>query len=196
MAIMKSGWLWRQSLFLRRWKKNWFDLWANGILVYYTDESRSTWKDQIVIRFNCINIKTGLECQGVQPPEGKSQECLLAIVLKDYSNLTLCAESEDDAIAWKLALLEANSNPVYLPDPYDPYQTGLRDMNRTMYASQGPFNTYYRAPRVRHVFVREYPHRMYRQHHPLGLFAAPLGLLVGALAFSTLGSCMWLPFWF
>lgn len=34
----------------------------------------------------------------VQPPEGKSRDCLLTIVLRDGSKTTLCAESEDDAV--------------------------------------------------------------------------------------------------
>ncbi|CAJ0958282.1 unnamed protein product [Ranitomeya imitator] len=37
MALVKSGWLWRQSSVLRRWKKQWFDLWMDGALVYYPD---------------------------------------------------------------------------------------------------------------------------------------------------------------
>ncbi|KAF2974220.1 hypothetical protein EK904_013678 [Melospiza melodia maxima] len=34
----------------------------------------------------------------VQPPEGRSRECLLTVVLRDGSKTTLCAESEDDAV--------------------------------------------------------------------------------------------------
>lgn len=34
----------------------------------------------------------------MQPPEGKSRECLLTVVLRDGSKTTLCAESEDDAV--------------------------------------------------------------------------------------------------
>lgn len=34
----------------------------------------------------------------VQPPEGKSRDCLLTVVLRDGSKTTLCAESEDDAV--------------------------------------------------------------------------------------------------
>uniref|UniRef100_A0A5F8H0M4 PH domain-containing protein n=1 Tax=Monodelphis domestica TaxID=13616 RepID=A0A5F8H0M4_MONDO len=37
MAFVESGWLLRQSTILKRWEKNWFDLWSDGHLVYYYD---------------------------------------------------------------------------------------------------------------------------------------------------------------
>ncbi|XP_043383431.1 pleckstrin homology domain-containing family B member 1 isoform X2 [Chelonia mydas] len=111
MALMKSGWLWRQSSILRRWKRNWFVLWLDGGLVYYQDETQRDLEGRIHIKFNCRDIKTGRECRDVQPPEGKSRDCLMTIVLRDGSKVTLCAESEDDAVAWKMAVLEAKNTP-------------------------------------------------------------------------------------
>uniref|UniRef100_K7G7L0 Pleckstrin homology domain containing B1 n=1 Tax=Pelodiscus sinensis TaxID=13735 RepID=K7G7L0_PELSI len=111
MALMKSGWLWRQSSILRRWKRNWFVLWLDGGLVYYQDETQRDLEGRIHIKFNCRDIKTGRECRDVQPPEGRSRDCLMTIVLRDGSKVTLCAESEDDAVAWKMALLEAKNTP-------------------------------------------------------------------------------------
>ncbi|KAH1185690.1 hypothetical protein KIL84_018439 [Mauremys mutica] len=64
MALMKSGWLWRQSSILRRWKRNWFVLWLDGGLVYYQDETQRDLEGRIHIKFNCRDIKTGRECRG------------------------------------------------------------------------------------------------------------------------------------
>uniref|UniRef100_A0A8V0XHS5 Pleckstrin homology domain containing B1 n=1 Tax=Gallus gallus TaxID=9031 RepID=A0A8V0XHS5_CHICK len=99
MALVKSGWLWRQSSILRRWKRNWFVLYLDGSLVYYHDETQRDMDGRIHIKYSCRDVRTGRECRDVQPPEGKSRECLLTIVLRDGSKTTLCAESEDDAIA-------------------------------------------------------------------------------------------------
>uniref|UniRef100_A0A673T7T0 PH domain-containing protein n=1 Tax=Suricata suricatta TaxID=37032 RepID=A0A673T7T0_SURSU len=49
MAFVKSGWLLRQSTILKRWKKNWFDLWSDGHLIYYDDQTRQVLR----IRFTC-----------------------------------------------------------------------------------------------------------------------------------------------
>ncbi|KAM7179514.1 pleckstrin homology domain-containing family B member 1 isoform 2-T2 [Macrochelys suwanniensis] len=144
MALMKSGWLWRQSSILRRWKRNWFVLWLDGGLVYYQDETQRDLEGRIHIKFNCRDIKTGRECRDVQPPEGKSRDCLLTIVLRDGSKVTLCAESEDDAVAWKMAVLEAKTTPVHMYDPYDDYyQTVPLDSHQTMYVSSGYYGTQY-----------------------------------------------------
>ncbi|XP_044877952.1 pleckstrin homology domain-containing family B member 1 isoform X2 [Mauremys mutica] len=144
MALMKSGWLWRQSSILRRWKRNWFVLWLDGGLVYYQDETQRDLEGRIHIKFNCRDIKTGRECRDVQPPEGKSRDCLMTIVLRDGSKVTLCAESEDDAVAWKMAVLEAKNTPVHMYDPYDDYyQTVPLDSHQTMYVSSGYYGTQY-----------------------------------------------------
>ncbi|CAM5074970.1 unnamed protein product [Eretmochelys imbricata] len=133
MALMKSGWLWRQSSILRRWKRNWFVLWLDGGLVYYQDETQRDLEGRIHIKFNCRDIKTGRECRDVQPPEGKSRDCLMTIVLRDGSKVTLCAESEDDAVAWKMAVLEAKNTPVHMYNPYDDYyQTVPLDSHQTI----------------------------------------------------------------
>uniref|UniRef100_A0A8B9G8B9 Pleckstrin homology domain containing B1 n=1 Tax=Amazona collaria TaxID=241587 RepID=A0A8B9G8B9_9PSIT len=97
MALVKSGWLWRQSSILRRWKRNWFVLYLDGSLVYYHDETQRDMDGRIHIKYSCRDVRAGRECRDVQPPEGKSRDCLLMVVLRDGSKTTLCAESEDDA---------------------------------------------------------------------------------------------------
>jgi len=112
MALVKGGWLWRQSSILRRWKRNWFALWLDGTLGYYHDETAQDEEDRVLIQFNIRDIKIGQECHDVQPPEGRSRDGLLTVNLREGSRLHLCAETKDDAIAWKTALLEASSTPV------------------------------------------------------------------------------------
>lgn len=49
---------------LRRWKRNWFDLWADGRLVFYDDQQRRDMEDDIHMRVDCINIRSSTACQG------------------------------------------------------------------------------------------------------------------------------------
>lgn len=49
---------------LRRWKRNWFDLWADGRLVFYNDQQRRDMEDDIHMRVDCINIRNSAACQG------------------------------------------------------------------------------------------------------------------------------------
>ncbi|KAL9866161.1 LOW QUALITY PROTEIN: pleckstrin homology domain-containing family B member 1 [Geothlypis trichas] len=190
MALVKSGWLWRQSSILRRWKRNWFVLYLDGSLVYYHDETQRDMDGRIHIKYSCRDVRIGRECKDVQPPEGRSRECLLTVVLRDGSKTTLCAESEDDAVAWKMAVLEAKSTPVHVYDPYDDdyYQTVPLDSHQAAYISSGHY-AQYGAPGVTHVIVREDPYRVSGDQ-------MALGLLAGAATGAALGSFMWMPCWF
>ncbi|XP_008941764.1 PREDICTED: pleckstrin homology domain-containing family B member 2 isoform X3 [Merops nubicus] len=137
MAFVKSGWLLRQSTILRRWKKNWFDLWSDGRLIFYDDQTRHDLEDKIHMRIHCINLRVGSECRDFQPPEGKQRDCLLQIVCRDGKTVNLCAESADDCLAWKIALQDARTNTGYVgsdvmydetaissaPPPYTAYAT-------------------------------------------------------------------------
>ena len=49
---------------LKRWKKNWFDLWSDGHLVYYDDQTRQSVEDKVHMPVDCINIRMGRECRG------------------------------------------------------------------------------------------------------------------------------------
>uniref|UniRef100_A0A8C3SLB9 Pleckstrin homology domain containing B1 n=1 Tax=Chelydra serpentina TaxID=8475 RepID=A0A8C3SLB9_CHESE len=147
--LVSARCVWRSIL--RRWKRNWFVLWLDGGLVYYQDETQRDLEGRIHIKFNCRDIKTGRECRDVQPPEGKSRDCLLIIVLRDGSKVTLCAESEDDAVvpAWKMGVMT-----VHMYDPYDDYyQTVPLDSHQTMYVSSGYYGTQYGG--IDHLLGRE-----------------------------------------
>ncbi|NWH70242.1 PKHB1 protein, partial [Piaya cayana] len=186
MALVKSGWLWRQSSILRRWKRNWFVLYLDGSLIYYHDETQRDMDGRIHIKYRCRDVRTGRECGDVQPPEGKSRECLLMVVLRDGSKTTLCAESQDDAIAWKMAVLEAKSTPVRLHPPKEGRGAPCQQRHRAG-VELSPF--YLAAPGVTHVIVREDPYRVSGDQ-------MALGLLAGAATGAALGSFMWMPCWF
>ncbi|KAM3875711.1 pleckstrin homology domain-containing family B member 2 [Diretmus argenteus] len=115
MSIVKSGWLHRQSTILRRWKRNWFDLWADGRLVFYDDQQRRDMEDDIHMKVDCINIRSSTACQELNPPDGKSRDSLLQIVCRDGRVISLCADSSDDALAWTMALQDARINTMVHP---------------------------------------------------------------------------------
>ncbi|XP_038674256.1 pleckstrin homology domain-containing family B member 1 [Scyliorhinus canicula] len=189
MALAKSGWLWRQSSILRRWKKNWFDLWLDGILVYYEDENRRQLEDSIHLKINCINIKAGYECIDGLPPEQSSRECMMMIYLRDGSKLALSADSADDALAWKLAFLETKYNLVTQYDPADDhYQTVAPNAFNTIYVTPRNCGLPYSGPGMTHVWVHENP-----CCNTGGQIA--LGMLAGAITGTVLRSLMWSPCW-
>ncbi|XP_016376663.1 pleckstrin homology domain-containing family B member 2-like isoform X2 [Sinocyclocheilus rhinocerous] len=112
MAFVKSGWLHRQSTILRRWKRNWFDLWSDGRLVFYDDQQRRDMEDEIHMKVDCINIRNASACRDLMPPEGKSKDSLLQIVCRDGRVISICADSADDALAWTMALQDARLNTI------------------------------------------------------------------------------------
>uniref|UniRef100_A0ABM5FVX1 Pleckstrin homology domain-containing family B member 1 isoform X2 n=1 Tax=Pogona vitticeps TaxID=103695 RepID=A0ABM5FVX1_9SAUR len=130
--------------------------------------------------------------QNIQPPEGRTRECLMCIVQRDGSKTMLCAESEDDAIAWKLAILEAKATQVHLYDPYDDdyYQTVPLDSHQAMYVTSDYYGNQYGVPSgTTHIVFREDPYRVSGDQ-------MALGLLAGAASGAALGSFMWMPCWF
>ncbi|KAI4828892.1 hypothetical protein KUCAC02_022963 [Chaenocephalus aceratus] len=184
MAMVKSGWLHRQSTILRRWKKNWFDLWADGRLVFYNDQQRCDMEDDIHMRVDCINIRNSAACQELNPPEGRMRDALLQIVCRDGRVISLCADSADDALAWTMALQDARINAVvatpqigyaqeqgYAPGPYGDYVAPPPHATQIVYSPDGQpyavaypyqYQGGYPAPGVNHVVIRE------RQHEDRG----------------------------
>ncbi|XP_051549605.1 pleckstrin homology domain-containing family B member 2 isoform X1 [Myxocyprinus asiaticus] len=190
MAIVKSGWLHRQSTILRRWKKNWFDLWSNGRLVFYNDQQRRDMEDEIHMRVDCINIRNANACRDLTPPDGKSKDSLLQIVCRDGRVISICADSADDALAWSMALQDARVNTVFYPDRYGgnvqhppPYAAqmvysadGQQYAVAYTYHYQGPYTS-----GVNHVIVQE-RRRDDAGDVALGMFAgAATGLALGSL---------------
>ncbi|ERE78600.1 pleckstrin homology domain-containing family B member 1-like isoform 1 [Cricetulus griseus] len=224
MALVRGGWLWRQSSILRRWKRNWFALWLDGTLGYYHDETAQDEEDRVLIHFNVRDIKVGQECHDVQPPEGRSRDGLLTVNLREGSRLHLCAETRDDAIAWKTALMEANSTPAPAGATVPPRSRRVCPKVRCTTLSwkpckverriwvrvYSPYQDYYEVvPPNAHeaTYVRSYygppyagpgvTHVIVRED-PCYSAGAPLamGMLAGAATGAALGSLMWSPCWF
>ncbi|XP_019574578.1 pleckstrin homology domain-containing family B member 2 isoform X3 [Rhinolophus sinicus] len=148
MAVVKSGWLLRQSTILKRWKKNWFDLWSDGHLIYYDDQSRQSVEDKVHMPVDCINIRTGHECRDIQAPDGKPKDCVLQIVCRDGKILSLCAESMDDCLAWKFTLQDSRTNTAYVGSEvmYDDTAVVSSPPPYTAYAAPNPEQTYGYGP--------------------------------------------------
>uniref|UniRef100_A0A8D0LBB8 Pleckstrin homology domain containing B2 n=1 Tax=Sphenodon punctatus TaxID=8508 RepID=A0A8D0LBB8_SPHPU len=214
MAFVKSGWLLRQSTILRRWKKNWFDLWSDGHLLFYDDHHRQDIEDKIHMRIHCINIRVGNECRDFQPPEGKPRDCLLQIICRDGKTVNLCAESADDCLAWKIALQDGRTNPGYVgsevmydetaissaPPPYTAYATPSPEVygyngaypppgSQIIYASNGqayaiPYQYPYQGP------YSQPPanHLIIRERYRDNDGDLALGMLAGAATGMALGS--------
>ncbi|XP_003218444.1 pleckstrin homology domain-containing family B member 2 [Anolis carolinensis] len=220
MALVKSGWLLRQSTILRRWKKNWFDLWSHGHLLFYDDQNRHDLEDRIHMKVDCINVRVGDECRGLQPPEGKPQDCLLQIICRDGKVLSLCAESADDCLAWKFALQDARTNEAYIgsevmyednsissaPPPYTAYATPSPEIY-----GYPPYNGAYPPPGPQIIYTSngqtyaipyQYPNQGPYGHAPANHVIIreryrdndgdlALGMLAGAATGMALGSLFW-----
>ncbi|XP_071767462.1 pleckstrin homology domain-containing family B member 1 [Centroberyx gerrardi] len=184
MALLKSGWLWRQTSIFRRWKLNWCDVWIDGSLVFYKTDKRRDFEHRVGLKTTCIDVSSGLECGGVTPPESNPRENLIVIQLRDGSTVNLCANSEDEAIAWKLTLLETKRNPVFAYDPYDDsYQAVPINSYQTVYITPGV------GPGTHHVVVQRDPFDGVAEQLALGMLA---GLAAGA----AMRSFLWMPFFF
>ncbi|XP_070239858.1 pleckstrin homology domain-containing family B member 1 isoform X4 [Bos mutus] len=162
--------------------------------------------------------------QNVQPPEGRSRDGLLTVNLREGSRLHLCAETRDDAIAWKTALLEANSTPAPAGATVPPRSRRVCPKVRCVTRSwspckverriwvrvYSPYQDYYEVvPPNAHetTYVRSYygppyvgpgvTHVVVRED-PCYSAGAPLamGMLAGAATGAALGSLMWSPCWF
>ncbi|XP_040929658.1 pleckstrin homology domain-containing family B member 1 isoform X2 [Betta splendens] len=180
MALLRSGWLWRQTSVLKRWKLNWCDLWIDGSLCFYKSDNRRELEQRISLKTTCIDVHSGLECGAVTPPENNPKENLIVVLLKDSSTFHLCANSEDDAIAWKLTLLETRRNPVFTYDPYDDsYQA----------VPLNSYNTVYITPGTGPVFVHQDPFDGVAEN-------LAMGLLAGMAAGAAMRSFLWMPLFF
>ncbi|XP_076842559.1 pleckstrin homology domain-containing family B member 1 [Brachyhypopomus gauderio] len=170
----------------KRWRLNWCDLWIDGSLVFYKTDTRRDYETRVNLKSACMNVKHGLECAGVNPPESRPREHLVVVYLRDGSAVRLCANSEDEALAWKITIMEAKQNPFFTYDPYDDtYQSVPIDSPNAVYLPPGGGNR-----GVHHVWV----HGDHRDDG-IGQHVA-LGMLAGMAAGAALRSFLWIPIWF
>ncbi|XP_035637313.1 pleckstrin homology domain-containing family B member 1 [Oncorhynchus keta] len=168
IALLKAGWLWRQTSILKRWKLNWCDLWIDGSLVFYKTDSRREFEHRVGLKTSCVSVKSGLESAGISPPENQPSENMVVVQLRDGSTVILCANSEDEALAWKLTILEARRNPF----PYDPYDDSYQSVpmdGNTIYLTPGSG--------THHILIQRDPYDGIGEQVALGLLA---GMAVGA----------------
>ncbi|CDQ86419.1 unnamed protein product [Oncorhynchus mykiss] len=203
IALLKSGWLWRQTSILKRWKLNWCDLWIDGSLVFYKTDSRREFEHRVGLKTSCVSVKSGLESAGLSPPENQPSENMVMVQLRDGSTVILCANSEDEALAWNLTILEARRNPVSKPFPYDPYDDSYQsvpmDGNNTIYLTPGSEKSN-KTHLYIHLCSRKYcsTHHLLIQRDPydgIGEQVA-LGLLAGMAAGAAMRSFLWMPLFF
>uniref|UniRef100_A0A8C9YIU4 Pleckstrin homology domain containing B1 n=1 Tax=Sander lucioperca TaxID=283035 RepID=A0A8C9YIU4_SANLU len=109
--------LWRTPSVLKRWKLNWCDLWIDGSLCFYKTDSRRDLEHRVSLKTACIDVRSGLECEGVTPPESNPRENLIVVQLTSGSSVNLC---------------------VFTYDPYDDsYQAVPINSHHTVYITPG-----------------------------------------------------------
>ncbi|KAG8008459.1 Pleckstrin-like proteiny domain-containing family B member 1 [Nibea albiflora] len=120
----------------------------------------------------------------VTPPETNPRDNLVVIQLRGGSTVNLCANSEDESIAWKLTLLETRRNPVFTYDPYDDsYEAIPINSYHTVYIRPGV------GPGTHQVVVQRDPFDGVMEN-------IALGLLAGMAAGTAMRSFLWMPFFF
>ncbi|XP_033099781.1 pleckstrin homology domain-containing family B member 2-like isoform X2 [Anneissia japonica] len=106
-GVVKSGWMQRQSDFLRRWKRQYCVLYSDGGFSYFTDETRNDSQGVINLPSRCCAINIGHEVRDVDPPADRTNSCLIELKTTSTGNVVFCADSPDEAVAWKSSLTEA-----------------------------------------------------------------------------------------
>uniref|UniRef100_A0A8C9YH46 Pleckstrin homology domain containing B1 n=1 Tax=Sander lucioperca TaxID=283035 RepID=A0A8C9YH46_SANLU len=137
--------LWRTPSVLKRWKLNWCDLWIDGSLCFYKTDSRRDLEHRVSLKTACIDVRSGLECEGVTPPESNPRENLIVVQLTSGSSVNLC---------------------VFTYDPYDDsYQAVPINSHHTVYITPGA------GPGTHQVVVQRDPFDGVAEHLALGLLA-------------------------
>lgn len=112
----RSGWLWRQSTFLKKWKRKYFILTTTGELSYFDSSGVETPKSTINMNSGTTMLAMGKQLTDLRPPEGKSSDCLLRIS-NGYDVWDLCGDTLDETTAWFMALEQARMLPRAGPAP-------------------------------------------------------------------------------
>nr|XP_039264861.1 pleckstrin homology domain-containing family B member 2-like [Styela clava] len=223
--IVKCGWLLRLSTVLKRWKKNYFVLLADGNLSYYEDETKREKHGNVNLLFNGASIKTALEC-AVEPPEGRVFGCLMTIVCLDKEEITVCSETNDECLAWKLMVeqpIEARARgyqpgrpqqgaavPQYAPQQRYPYPAGQQPYPAATqgaapypqqqapvyyYPNHGPVQVLY-TTQGRPYYVHPRTQVIHVIRDDDPYYYRGSGMMYGVAAGAMLGAAMWTPFLF
>ncbi|KAG8174105.1 hypothetical protein JTE90_010334 [Oedothorax gibbosus] len=200
-VIAKSGWLTRQTTVMKKWKKSWVELYRDGHLKYYENECSPNAEEIIFMPSECLAIKTGLQVESVQPPEGYGIQNLISVISTTGKNWIFCGESLDDVRAWQLAMEQARlfglyphlsgSSSAYLP-PYNPGYLPTYSGDSLTYLPQFPYPhpAYYGYPAPQYMATSGQTSMIY-QPERYRTEGADIGL--GMLGNSTAGSLLWSP---
>uniref|UniRef100_A0A8C2WKC0 Pleckstrin homology domain containing B1 n=1 Tax=Cyclopterus lumpus TaxID=8103 RepID=A0A8C2WKC0_CYCLU len=112
-----AGSLWNALIsasVLKRWKLNWCDLWIDGSLCFYKTDSRRELEHRVSLKTACVDVRSGLECRGVSPPESNPRENLIVVQLTSGSTVNLCANSEDESIRDIISVPINSYHTVYI----------------------------------------------------------------------------------
>uniref|UniRef100_A0A3B5KX37 PH domain-containing protein n=1 Tax=Xiphophorus couchianus TaxID=32473 RepID=A0A3B5KX37_9TELE len=157
----------------------------DGSLCFYKSDRRRELEQRVSLKTTCIDVRSGLECGGVNPPESNPRENLVVVHLREGSTLNLCANSEDDFSFWVFALIQSFCVfPVFAYDPYDDsYQAVPMNGYHTVYITPGA------GPGTHQVIVQRDPFDGVAE-------SVALGLLAGVAAGAAMRSFLWMPFFF
>ncbi|XP_071838080.1 uncharacterized protein [Apostichopus japonicus] len=108
---VKLGWMQRQSEVFKRWKRQYCVLYMDGGFSYFPDENRRNAEGSLHLPTNLNFIKVGVEVLNTNAPTDRTMGCLLEFQTSS-GNLFFCADSPDDAAAWKTAMVEVKNMNV------------------------------------------------------------------------------------
>lgn len=204
---VKVGWLQRKSSILKRWKRSYFKLYADGNLTYFEDGLCEQRQGHFNLASNCKGLKTALECE-VDPPGDLPYGCLLKIQAIDGDDMILSGSSTDEALCWKMMfeqLVGANlRNPNQRLPICVPRRRGYRCHQQPgyrvrsdvyYYPAHGPVQVQYDAyGRPYYVHPQQQVVTVIHQDDPY--YYRNGDMVFGLAAGAMLGWAMWTPFLF
>lgn len=134
--IAKAGSVQRLSTVLRRWKPAWLVIYRDGNIRYFGSKDDYVAKATVHLPTRCLRV---ISKPLVDPPTGCNKDQLFGFKTAD-SEWIFCAESADDAITWRLTLMEArsvSSQRVHIPPSaaYGGYTDGVNYYRNAAYPS-------------------------------------------------------------
>ncbi|CAH8508710.1 unnamed protein product [Dicrocoelium dendriticum] len=134
--IVKAGSVQRLSTILKRWKPAWLVIYSNGNMAYFETENSYVPKATVYLPVECRRVLS--EPKRVDPPNDLPRNCLFGVATRD-SDWVFCAETADEATAWRLALHEAKRvaqpSRVHIPPAaaYGGYTDGVNYYRHSAY---------------------------------------------------------------
>ncbi|GAB6031830.1 pleckstrin y domain containing, B (evectins) member 2 [Chamberlinius hualienensis] len=197
IRIAKSGWLYRQSSMLKKWRRYYFSLSVDGTLRYFETEFETKAEGALHVPSDCIAVKIGTNVAKAKPPEGLSENFMLSLETSHGKTWIMCGENEDEIKAWQLALEEARhimhrSRSASAPPP-GVVSYGYPQVPQPNVVYVNGYGMY--GPR--NVVYTNYPGQVViynRDRYNYGYCGPFAGAATGLIAGAAIGSLMWTPF--